>query len=227
VQADDRRVRRRLLEHPRVPLGQRHAEFRRGADDTGVIVSWNTEAATVDGTNPVLLPGGPAIDPITWTRTEEQATAAQNLGSVSLDPKTGPPVMDADGQPAKVMGLAKALMDTAKGVVICDSVNPADYAVDMPVGVFHPFDHPFDYVDVRANAAERVAKYLAKWEVQPSGGLRGAGDTDVDAVAMTLRLDPDQPEALRERGSVDGNDRLSLVGAVVFPGVDGRRRPIR
>ncbi|MBU4336666.1 MAG: DUF3089 domain-containing protein [Actinobacteria bacterium] len=137
-------------------------KFAEGADDTGVIVSWNTEATTVDGTNPVLLPGGLAINPITWTRTEEQATAAQTLGSISLDPKTGLPVMDADGQPTKVMGLADARVDTAKGVIICDSVNPADYAFGMPVGVYHPFDYPFYYFDVRANAAERVAKYLAK-----------------------------------------------------------------
>ena len=43
-------------------------KFAKGPSDTGVIASWNTEAPTVDGTNPVLLPGGIAINPITWTR---------------------------------------------------------------------------------------------------------------------------------------------------------------
>jgi hypothetical protein len=137
-------------------------KFAEGPADTGVIVSWNTEATQVTGTNPVLLPGGIAINPITWTRDETPATAAQNLGSITLDPKTGLPVMGADGQPTKVMGLADARIDTAKGVIICDSVNPADYEFGMPAGVYHPFDYPFYYFDVRANAAERVAHFLAR-----------------------------------------------------------------
>ena len=32
-------------------------KFATGPNDTGVIVSWNTEAPTIKGTNPVLLPG--------------------------------------------------------------------------------------------------------------------------------------------------------------------------
>ena len=35
-------------------------KFAKAAGDTGVIVSWNTEAPTVEGTNPVTLPGGMA-----------------------------------------------------------------------------------------------------------------------------------------------------------------------
>ena len=38
-------------------------KFAKGRNDTGVIVSWNTEAPTVAGKNPVLLPGGLAINP--------------------------------------------------------------------------------------------------------------------------------------------------------------------
>ena len=47
----------------------RFLKYARGAGDTGVIVSWNTEAPTIAGKNPVLLPGGIAINPITWRRT--------------------------------------------------------------------------------------------------------------------------------------------------------------
>ena len=38
-------------------------------------------------TGPVVLPGALAINPITWTRTQTEATAAQNLGSIRLDPR--------------------------------------------------------------------------------------------------------------------------------------------
>ena len=34
-----------------------HLKFGTGPDDTGVILSWNTEAPVVDGTNPVIVTG--------------------------------------------------------------------------------------------------------------------------------------------------------------------------
>jgi hypothetical protein len=138
-----------------------HLKYATGASDTGVIISWNTEAPTVKGTNPVTRPGGIAMNPITWTTGEATATASQNLGSIELDMKTGQAVVDADGQPKRVMGLADARVDKAKGVVICSTVEPADYFVGFPEGVYHTFDFPFYYFDVRANAADRIRHYLA------------------------------------------------------------------
>ena len=134
--------------------------------DTGVIISWNTEATTVDGTNPVLLPGGLVINPITWTRTQAVATAAQNLGSIELNVATGgTPVLDENGKIKRVMGLADARVDKARGVLICSTVDPAipPYYTPggFPMGVYHPFDYPFYFFDVRANAADRVEHFFA------------------------------------------------------------------
>jgi hypothetical protein len=137
--------------------------FAKGAKDTGVIVSWNTEAPTVVGTNPVILPGGLAINPITWTRKQTEATAAQNLGSIQLNPATGgTPVLDANGNILRVLNLADARVDKAKGVVICSSVNPADYAFGFPEGIYHTFDYPFYFFNIRANAAARIHQYFSK-----------------------------------------------------------------
>ena len=136
-------------------------KFAQGATDTGVIVSWNTEATQIAAANPVLLPGGLVINPITWTRDETPATAQQNLGSIELNQSTGLPVVGADGQITKVVGLADARIDTAKGVVVCDSVNPAAYMNGLPEGVFHVYDYPFYYFNVRANAASRIEHFLA------------------------------------------------------------------
>ena len=143
-----------------------HLKYATGPDDTGVIVSWNTEAPVVDGTNPVTLPGGIAINPITWTTGEAPATAAQSLGAIELNPQTGAPVLDADGQIKRVMGLADARVDQKRGVVICSTVDPANYASGFPKGVYHTFDYPFYFFDIRANAANRIEHYLA-------GGARG------------------------------------------------------
>lgn len=138
-------------------------KFATGANDTGVIISWNTEAPTVEGTNPVLLPGGLAINPITWTRKQTEATAKRNLGSIELNPATGgTPVLNKNGSIKRVMNLADARVDKAKGVVICSTVNPADYQFGFPEGVFHTFDYPFYFFDIRANAANRVEHFFAK-----------------------------------------------------------------
>jgi hypothetical protein len=57
--------------------------------------------------------------------------------------------------------LTAAARYAARGVVICSTVDPADYFVGLPLGVYHPFDYPFYYFDVRANAAGRIKHYLA------------------------------------------------------------------
>ena len=141
-------------------------KFGTGANDTGVIVSWNTEAPTVEGTNPVLLPGGLAINPITWTRKQTEATAKQNLGSIELNPATGTPLLNKNGTIKRVRGLADARVNMAKGVVICSTINPANPPYynpgGFPMGVLHPFDYPFYFFDIRANAANRVERFFAE-----------------------------------------------------------------
>ena len=140
-----------------------HLKFAKGPNDTGVIVSYNTEAPTIDGKNPVLLPGGLVINPITWTRTETTATAGQNLGSIELNTTDGgTPVLDENGRIARAMNLADARIDKTKGVVICSTVLPIDYYFGFPMGVYHTFDYPFYFFDLRANAADRVEHFLSK-----------------------------------------------------------------
>jgi len=139
-----------------------HLKFAEGPDDTGVIVSYNTEAPTVEGTNPVTLPGGIAINPITWTRTEELATAAENLGAIALNPD-GTAVLNAEGKIVPVKDFADAQVNKARGVVICSTadvnlLSPGNAL--LPRGVYHTFDYPFYYFDIRQNAADRVDHFL-------------------------------------------------------------------
>ena len=136
-----------------------------GPSDTGVIVSYNTEAPVVDGTNPVTLPGGIAINPITWTRSEELATAEQNLGGIAINPKTGYAELDAQGNPVRVPHYADAQVNKARGVVICSTadvnlLSPGNAL--LPKGVYHSFDYPFYYFNLRANADARVIEFLKK-----------------------------------------------------------------
>ncbi len=138
-------------------------KFATGPDDTGVIVSYNTEAPVMEMTNPVTMPGGVAMNPITWSRSETKAPAAQNLGGIELDPTTGAPVVDASGDLVKVQ-YADAQVSKERGVVVCstadpDEIAPGNFAV--AAGIYHAFDYPFYFFDIRANAENRVAKYFA------------------------------------------------------------------
>jgi hypothetical protein len=129
-------------------------KFATGPDDTGVIISYNTEAAGVPS-NPVVREGALAINPITWTRGATPALKEQNFGSIKV-------ITAALCDVTPIMGLASAQVDTARGVVVCASVDPAAYALPgWPAGVYHSYDYPFYYYNIRENAQARVDAYLA------------------------------------------------------------------
>jgi len=139
-------------------------KFAEGPDDTGVIVSYNTTSPAPQVADPVVLPGAMVINPITWTKSEALATAAQNLGGIAVG-GDGYPVMDAQGNPQKVLNYADAQINTAKGTLICSTANPSQLAPGnqlVAAGIYHTFDYPFYYFDLRANAASRIARYLVK-----------------------------------------------------------------
>ncbi|TJZ64045.1 DUF3089 domain-containing protein [Chitiniphilus eburneus] len=129
-----------------------HLKFAEGRTDTGVIVSYNTEAPGLTGENPVLLPHALAINPISWTRGPQIAPRESNLGSM----------LWPGGSPVGVAHLADARVNVERGVVECSSVDPATYSSPgMPSGVFHSSDYGFYYFNLRQNAEERAAAYLA------------------------------------------------------------------
>ena len=141
-----------------------HLKFAEGPDDTGVIISYNTEAPTVEGKSPVLVPGALAINPITWTRDETLATAEQNLGSITVN-KDGSVVLDKDGKIAPVKNYADARVDKARGVVICSVCDVEKLAPGTAFsgkGVFHSSDYSFYYYNIKENAANQTKIFLNK-----------------------------------------------------------------
>jgi len=139
-------------------------KFATGADDTGVIVSYNTTSPAPQMADPVVLPGAMVINPITWTRDETLATAAQNLGGIAVG-SNGYAVLDAQGNPQKVMNYADAQINTAKGTLICSTADPGTLDPGnslVAAGIYHNFDYPFYYFDIRANAANRIDHYFSK-----------------------------------------------------------------
>ena len=108
-----------------------------------------------------------AIIPITWTRSQTEATAAQNRGSIELDLATGgTPVLNPNGTTKRFMNLADSRISKAKGVVICSTINPAEppYSTPggLPMGVLHLRDYQFYFFKVRANTAKRVEHFFVR-----------------------------------------------------------------
>jgi hypothetical protein len=140
-------------------------KFATGPDDTGVIISYNTEAPVMKATNPVTMPGGIAINPTTWTTSETPASVEQSLGGIEVDPQTDEAVVDASGNPVKVPHYADAQVNKQRGVVICSTADsnqlaPGNSAV--AAGIYHAYDYALYFFDIRANAENRVAHYLNK-----------------------------------------------------------------
>ncbi|MFZ4590561.1 MAG: DUF3089 domain-containing protein [Ignavibacteria bacterium] len=140
-----------------------HLKFAVGPDDTGVIVSFNTEAPVVsEPGNPVVLPGAIAINPITWTREETLATAEENSGSLEIG-KDKTPLLDASGNFAVIKNYADARVDKKRGAVICSKVDADKLYQKNPIfgkGVYHSYDYPFYYFNIRENAVNRVQHYF-------------------------------------------------------------------
>jgi hypothetical protein len=133
----------------------RQLKFASGASDTGVIISWNTEAPGLTIKNPVVNPGSIAINPITWTRSQRSASAKQNVGSL---------LPNAAGKLVKVAHYADARVNQSRGTIVCSTCSVAQYAPGkpggFPRGVFHTHDYAFYYFGIRKNAGNRIRRYL-------------------------------------------------------------------
>jgi hypothetical protein len=134
----------------------KHLKFAEGPDDTGVIVSYNTQSPKVArGANIVMASNvGIVINPINWKRDETLAPASESLGSYM-------PV-DNSGHFGLTPNFADARIDLAKGVLVCSSVNDSamfHISGNMGLGVYHSFDIPFYYYNLRENAERRVRNF--------------------------------------------------------------------
>jgi hypothetical protein len=129
-------------------------------DDTGVIISYNTQAPDVDAPgNPLSNKDAVLINPISWQINSKKAAASQSKGSVAVDEETG--------EISDLGSIADARIDQAQGVIITD-VDRHRFSSDpesrgyFPLGMFHENDIPLFYYDLRANAELRARTFLGK-----------------------------------------------------------------
>ena len=141
-----------------------HVKAAQGADDTGVVVSWNTEGPANKGKNSlVVAPGAISINPLNWRTDETPAGAELNLGTFAA------PLTDAGMDELPIR--ADATLDTERGSVMV--MNPAfeKYAItaipgyEMAEPVFgpasyHACDYSFFFLNIRENALKRAAAWF-------------------------------------------------------------------
>lgn len=134
-----------------------HLRFASGEDDTGVIVSFNSEAETV--TDSLMIPAGTrtlAINPLNWKTDGTPAGKEENLGACFTD-YSGNIVTE-------IPHLTGAYLDAQRGALKVTDVTPEGYPPVLPIfsdGVYHLYDYQFFYRDLQENVGVRLDAYLA------------------------------------------------------------------
>ena len=135
-----------------------HLKMAQGASDTGVIISFNTEAEGVEDS--LMVPGGTktlGINPLNWKTDSTPADKTENLGACFTD---------FSGEiKEEIPQFTGAWLDETRGTLIAPDVRPEDYKSMMfPEGIFHSFDYQFFYRNLQENVRVRVDAYLDKQE---------------------------------------------------------------
>ena len=130
-----------------------HLKFAERDDDTGVIISYNTEGPGNEN-NLVVLPGAISINPINWKRDETYASAEENLGGYILNEKLS--------KMETVPHAADAQIDLKRGVVITTTKVMEPLPGPKPFGYasYHNGDYALYYYNIKANVATRIHSYL-------------------------------------------------------------------
>lgn len=137
-----------------------HLKYATGETDTGVIVSWTTEAPGGSVYSVVTPENSVCINPLNWKTDETPASAEENKGMLS-------PVHWLHCWEIIHDNLADATIDLNRGVVVTSLWDPEKYPLETNVPVagdksYHTFDYAFFYMNLRENCKKRIESYLGK-----------------------------------------------------------------
>lgn len=123
------------------------------ATDTGVIISYNTQAPGATGSL-VLLPGAFCINPLNWTTNETPAEKLLNLGAVFFNDTTS-------HIEREIPHYAGAHVDKKTGALVTTLPEDLDIGA-WPAGVYHRYDYAIWYRNLEANVKTRCKNYFEK-----------------------------------------------------------------
>lgn len=135
-----------------------HLKCAAGENDTGVIISFNSEADTI--TDSLMIPSGTktnAINPLNWKTDGTVADKSLNKGACFTD---------YDGNIVnEAAGLTGAYIDSTRGALKVTDINPEDYPAGLDIfedGIYHLYDYQFFYRNLQENVAVRIDAYLSE-----------------------------------------------------------------
>ena len=136
-----------LAEHP-------HLRMAQGEDDTGVVVTFNSEAEGIEDS--MLVPEGMktnAINPLNWRTDSTFADRSLSKGACFTD--------YSGAVKQEIPGLTGAYIDSERGTLRVVDVDPEDYSSSLfPDGVYHLYDYQFFFRDLQENVQVRTQAWL-------------------------------------------------------------------
>lgn len=139
-------------------------KFATGADDTGVVISWNIEGpGNKDQQSIVVCKNAMSINPINWHTDDTYASSDENLGSYQF----------GDTEPVPIGVKADAQVDPERGVVICTVrelpfISATSPASEIYFGTesYHNGDYLFYLDNIKENVRLRADAFTAEHKVQ-------------------------------------------------------------
>jgi len=126
-----------------------------GANDTGVVITYNTQSPTSVG-GPMLMEGANCINPLNWKTDSTYAPASENLGARFYNDSTGEFIRE-------VMYYSDAQIDPETGALMTTIPEGEDLDIgSYPEGVYHRYDYAFWYRNLQQNVGDRINAYLDK-----------------------------------------------------------------
>ncbi len=139
-----------------------HLKMASGESDTGVIVSFNSEAETV--TDSLMIPAGTrtlAINPLNWKTDSTFADKSLNKGACFTD--------YSGSILTEIPELTGAYLDPIRGALKVPDVSPADYPAGLSIftdGIYHLYDYQFFYRNLQENVQTRIRTYMQQQNPQ-------------------------------------------------------------
>ena len=135
-------------------------KFAEGESDTGVIISFNSEAENIDDS--LMIPKGIktlSINPLNWKTDSTISDKSLNLGACFTN---------YDGKIEKeINNLTGAYIDDVRGALKVTDVTPEEYPAGIDIfeeGIYHLYDYQFFYRNLQNNVQTRINSYLVKKE---------------------------------------------------------------
>lgn len=135
-----------------------HLRFAAGESDTGVIISFNSEAENIDDS--LMIPAGTktlAINPLNWRCDEAVADKSLNEGACFTD--YGGNIM------TEVLHLTGAYIDLERGALKVMDITPEEYPPGVDLfedGIYHLYDYQFFYRNLQQNVKTRIEVFAEK-----------------------------------------------------------------